>query len=51
MLVVAGDETLGQAAIKAALKARFSPDWGNNKYSAKRYDYIEGNINYNLVAQ
>jgi len=48
--VVSGDETLGKAATEAALKARFSPDWGNNKYLAKRYDYVEGDMKYNFVA-
>jgi len=49
--VVSGDETLGKAATEAALKSRFSPDWGHNKYLAQRYDYAETYIVYNFVAQ
>jgi outer membrane biosynthesis protein TonB len=49
--VVSGDETLGKAATEAALKSRFSPDWGHNKYLAQRYDYAETYLVYNFVAQ
>ena len=49
--MVSGDEILGKAATEAALKSRYSPDWGNNKYLAQRYQYVESFIVYNFVAQ
>ena len=48
--VASGDEVLGRAATEAALKSRYAPDWGNNKYLAERYNYIETQISYNFVA-
>jgi len=49
--ILEGNEILGAAAKDAALKAKFSPDWGNNKYLSERYEYLEGNLTYNFVSQ
>jgi len=49
--VAEGDEVLGQAAVQAALKAKFAPDWGHSKYLAERYSYVETLIKYNFMGQ
>ena len=49
--VVEGDELLANAAKEAALRARFSPYLGGNKYVKENYRFIESFITYNFVLQ
>ena len=49
--VVEGDELLANAAKEAALRARFSPYLGGNKYVKENYRFIESVITYNFVLQ
>ena len=49
--VVEGNDILGNAAKNAALQAKFSPNWGNNKYLAERYEYFEATITYNFLPE
>jgi TonB family protein len=49
--LVEGNEIFQGAATEAARKAKFAPNWGGNQYISSRYEYVEGNITYNFVAQ
>jgi TonB family protein len=49
--IVEGNDILGNAAKNAALRATFSPYWGNNKSLAERYEYFEAALTYNFLPQ
>jgi TonB family protein len=49
--LVEGNEIFQGAATEAARKSKFASNWGGNKYITSRYEYVEGNITYDFVAQ
>jgi TonB family protein len=49
--VVEGDEMLADAAKEAALKARFSPYMGGDRYVREHYRFVESMITYDFVLQ